>query len=67
MQGFGASYVSGALLISESTARTHVSNIYRKLNVTCRDELLVLVEHEFSRVCNDGKQQLLDRQKKSLC
>ena len=42
-KGFSASYVSGALLISESTARTHVSNIYRKLNVTCRDELLVLV------------------------
>lgn len=51
-KGFSASYVSGALLISESTVRTHVSNIYRKLGVTCRDELLVLVEHEISDACN---------------
>lgn len=42
-QGHSAVYVSEVLLISPNTARTHVHNIYRKLDVASREELLLLV------------------------
>ncbi len=42
-QGHSAVYVSEVLLISPNTARTHVHNIYRKLGVASREEVLLLV------------------------
>lgn len=41
--GYGSVYISKTLFISDNTARTHIKNIYRKLNVGSREELLSLV------------------------
>ena len=49
MRGHGASYIANQLNISESTVRTHRTNIYRKLGVTCREELIALADAERSR------------------
>ena len=45
-RGHGAAYIADQLSISESTVRTHRTNIYRKLGVTCREELIALVDAE---------------------
>ena len=44
-RGYAPAYIADALVISDSTARTHVKNIYRKLGISSRSELLSLVEH----------------------
>ena len=36
-------YISKTLFISDNTARTHMRNIYRKLGIGSREELLSLV------------------------
>ena len=41
--GYGSVYISKTLFISDNTARTHIRNIYRKLDVSSREELLSLV------------------------
>ncbi|MDR1088611.1 MAG: helix-turn-helix transcriptional regulator [Coriobacteriales bacterium] len=38
--GHGGSYISEALFISPSTSRTHIRNIYRKLAVNSREDIL---------------------------
>jgi len=39
-KGRNAKHVAEKLFISESTAKTHISNIYRKLGVHSQQELL---------------------------
>lgn len=41
--GYGSVYIAKTLFISDNTARTHIRNIYRKLSVSSREELLSLV------------------------
>lgn len=43
-QGRNAKYIQEALTISLSTAQTHIRNIYRKVGVHSRQELLSLIE-----------------------
>ena len=43
-QGHNGSYISNALFISPNTARTHIHNIYRKLGVSSREEILQLTK-----------------------
>ncbi len=45
-RGHSPVYIAKTLLISESTARSHVRNIYRKVNVSSREELLQLIDDE---------------------
>ena len=44
-QGRNAKFIEETLTISLSTAQTHIRNIYRKLNVHSRQELLDLIEN----------------------
>ena len=44
-QGRNAEYVANALTISVSTVQTHIRNIYQKLGVHSRQELLDLIEN----------------------
>lgn len=37
-------FVANTLVISESTVRTHVKSIYRKLGVSSREDLLQLID-----------------------
>lgn len=39
-RGYGSSFIAKNLFISDNTARTHIRNIYRKLGVSAREELL---------------------------
>lgn len=43
-RGHSPTFVAQELVISESTARTHVNRIYRKLGVSSREELLALID-----------------------
>ena len=43
-RGYGAAYIAKKLFISPSTVRTHFKHIYRKVGVTSRESLLVLIE-----------------------
>ncbi len=43
-RGHGIVFVASTLVISESTVRTHVKSIYRKLEVSSREELLQLID-----------------------
>ena len=45
-RGHGVAFVASSLVVSESTVRTHVKNIYRKLGVSSREELLQLIDQE---------------------
>ena len=42
-RGHGCSFVAETLLISKSTVYTHVRNVYRKLDVSCHDELIARI------------------------
>ncbi|MEA5019012.1 MAG: helix-turn-helix transcriptional regulator [Gordonibacter sp.] len=43
-RGHGIVFVANSLVISESTVRTQVKSIYRKLHLSSREELLKLVD-----------------------
>gem|GEM_PF-1263511 len=43
-RGYGSSFIADALFISHNTARTHIRNIYRKLGVSSREELLQMID-----------------------
>lgn len=43
-RGHSAAYVAEMLVIAESTARSHRKNIYRKLGINSREELLELLD-----------------------
>ncbi|MEY8459865.1 helix-turn-helix transcriptional regulator [Eggerthellaceae bacterium 24-137] len=43
-RGHGIAFIAGTLVISESTVRTHVKAIYRKVGVGSREELLARVD-----------------------
>ncbi|MGV8084583.1 MAG: response regulator transcription factor [Coriobacteriia bacterium] len=45
-RGHSPAHIAKMLLISDSTARSHVRNIYRKLNVSSREELLQLIDED---------------------
>lgn len=45
-RGHSPAYVAGELTLSDSTIRTHVRNIYKKLNITSREELICLFEQK---------------------
>ncbi len=42
-RGHNGVYISDELLISPNTVRTHIHNIYRKLDVTCREDIIRIV------------------------
>ena len=44
--GYGSGYISEALYISPNTVRTHIHNIYGKLGVNSREDVLDLVKAE---------------------
>lgn len=39
IQGVGAETIAAALRVSINTVRTHISHVYEKLGITCREEL----------------------------
>ena len=43
-RGYTSSYIGDELVISANTVRTHVHNIYRKLDITGRDDVLRLLQ-----------------------
>ncbi|MEE0706883.1 MAG: LuxR C-terminal-related transcriptional regulator [Adlercreutzia sp.] len=43
-RGHSSLFVSQTLLISDSTVRTHIKNIYKKLEVSSREELIALID-----------------------
>lgn len=43
-RGHSSLYISRTLLIADSTVRTHIKNIYRKLDVSSHEELLDLID-----------------------
>ena len=45
-RGFTPAYIAKTLVLSISTVRTHVRNIYRKLGVGKREELIHLIDGE---------------------
>lgn len=45
-RGYNSTYIANSLFISPNTARTHIRNIYRKLGVTSREELLESLNRE---------------------
>ncbi|WP_244910125.1 response regulator transcription factor [Eggerthella sinensis] len=47
-RGYGSSFIAKNLFISDNTARTHIRNIYRKLGVGSREELLSLFNEAYA-------------------
>ena len=45
-RGHSYAYIAGALSVSENTVRTHVRNMYRKVGVSSREELLARIHEE---------------------
>lgn len=44
--GYGSVYISKTLFISDNTARTHIRNIYRKLQINSREALITLINSQ---------------------
>ena len=47
--GHSSSYIAESLFISSNTARSHMKNIYKKLGVHSREELLTRIKSEKKR------------------
>jgi DNA-binding CsgD family transcriptional regulator len=43
-RGYSPAYIAKKLFLSDSTVRTHIKSVYRKLGVHSREELLQMVE-----------------------
>jgi DNA-binding CsgD family transcriptional regulator len=43
-RGYSPAFIAKKLFLSDSTVRSHVKNIYRKLNVNSREDLLQLID-----------------------
>ena len=43
-EGHSGAYISDVLFISPNTVRTHIHNIYRKLDVSSREDILRLTK-----------------------
>lgn len=43
-RGYGSVYIADALVIAESTVRSHVKSIYRKIDVSSREELISRID-----------------------
>ncbi|WP_139653743.1 helix-turn-helix transcriptional regulator [Raoultibacter phocaeensis] len=43
-RGYGSVYIAEALVIAESTVRSHVKSIYRKVDVSSREELISRID-----------------------
>lgn len=48
-RGHTSSFVADELTVAESTVRSHRKNIYRKLEVSSREELFKLLDDEDGR------------------
>lgn len=48
--GHGSPYIAEKLFISENTVRTHMRNMYRKMGISSKEELIGLIEAE----CENG-------------
>jgi DNA-binding CsgD family transcriptional regulator len=53
-RGYSASYVADMLVVAESTIRTHRQNIYRKLNINSREELLDMLDNPTVNFCSES-------------
>lgn len=45
-RGHSYAYIAGVLGVSENTVRTHVRNMYRKLEISSREDLLEIIHRE---------------------
>jgi DNA-binding CsgD family transcriptional regulator/drug/metabolite transporter superfamily protein YnfA len=45
-RGYGPAFIAKKLVLSDSTVRSHVKNIYRKLGVNAREALLQVIDEE---------------------
>jgi len=43
-KGHNAAFIQDKLFVSRSTVKTHISHIYRKLDICTQQELLVMIE-----------------------
>lgn len=57
-KGYNSPYIAAALVISENTTRTHLKNIYRKLGVGSRMEVVDLVNSWDQRNQNEQLSQM---------
>ena len=48
-RGYAPAYIAETLIVSDSTVRSHVKSIYRKLGVNSREELILRVDQEAGR------------------
>lgn len=56
--GHSSSYVAKVLFISNNTARTHMKNIYRKLEINSREDLLELIREKQSKPAPPGEKHI---------
>ena len=47
-RGHNAAYITEKLCISRSTAKTHISHIYSKLDIHSQQELLAMVDEQLA-------------------
>lgn len=53
-RGHGSSYIAENLVVAESTVRSHVKSIYRKIGINSREELLELIDSSERTEDEDG-------------
>ena len=45
-RGYSPAYVAKKMFLSDSTVRSHIKSIYKKLDIRSREDLLQLIENE---------------------